>query len=125
MSTSTGNFSAGSGYVAIGYPNAIPVGVADYPNGFVIEVTGANFNSSSHTNCTWAIYQGTDPAVTSGTGDYIIAGPQSVNGVSTTVELSDNGIKWTFPTGLPSYTFLRFAGYGSGANLTGTITPNE
>ena len=124
MSTSSGNFSAGAGYVAIGYPNAIPVGKADYPNGFVIEVTGANFNSSAHSNCTWAIYQGTDPTVTSGTGAYIRAGTQSVNGVSTTVELTDNGIKWTFPTGLPSYTFLRFAGWGSGANLTGTITPN-
>ncbi len=125
MSTSSGNFSTGAGYVAIGYPNAIPVGKADYPNGFVIEVTGANFNSLSHANCTRAIYQGTDPTVTSGTGDYIRAGTQSVNGVSTTVELTDNGIKWTFPTGLPSYTFLRFAGYGSGANLAGTITPNE
>ena len=125
MSTSSGNFSAGAGYVAIGYPNAIPVGVADYPNGFVIEVTGANFNSSSHNNCTWAIYQGTDPTVTSGVGGYIRAGTQSLNGVSTTVELTDNGIKWTFPAGLPSYTFLRFAGYGSGADLTGTITPNE
>ena len=124
ISTSTGNFSAGAGYVAIGYPNAIPVGAADYPNGFVIEVTGANFNSSSHTQCTWAIYQGTDPTVTSGTGGYIVAGTQSLNGVSTTVELTDNGIKWTFPAGLPSYTFLRFAGHGSGANLTGTITPN-
>lgn len=124
ISTSSGNFSAGAGYVAIGYPNAIPVGVADYPNGFVIEVTGANFNSSVHSNCTWAIYQGTDPTVTSGVGGYIRAGTQSLNGVSTTVELSDNGIKWTFPTGLPSYTFLRFAGKGSGANLTGTITPN-
>ena len=124
MSTSSGNFSAGAGYVAIGYPNAIPVGVADYPNGFVIEVTGANFNSSSHSNCTWAIYQGTDPAVTSGFGEYIRAGAMSLNGVSTTAELTDNGIKWTFPAGLPSYTFLRFAGYGSGANLTGTITPN-
>ena len=124
MSTSSGNFSAGTGYVAIGYPNAIPVGVADYPNGFVIEVTGANFNSSAHSNCTWAIYQGTNPAVTSGFGGYIRAGTQSLNGVNTTVELSDNGIKWTFPAGLPSYTFLRFAGHGSGANLTGTITPN-
>ena len=124
MSTSSGNFSAGTGYVAIGYPNAIPVGVADYPSGFVIEVTGANFNSSSHSNCTWAIYQGTDPAVTSGVGGYIRAGTQELNGVDTTVELTDNGIKWTFPTGLPSYTFLRFAGHGSGANLTGTITPN-
>ena len=125
MSTSSGNFSAGAGYVAIGYPNAIPVGKADYPNGFVIEVTGANFNSLSHVNCTWAIYQGTDPTVTSGTGGYIRAGTQALNGVNTTVELSDNGIKWTFPVGLPAYTFLRFAGYGSGANLTGTITPNE
>lgn len=125
MSTSSGNFSAGAGYVAIGYPNAIPVGVADYPNGFVIEVTGANFNSSAHSNCTWAIYQGTDPAVTSGFGEYIRAGTMSLNGVSTTAELSDNGIKWTFPVGLPTYTFLRFAGHGSGANLTGTITPNE
>lgn len=125
MSTSTGNFSAGAGYVAIGYPNAIPVGVADYPHGFVIEVAGANFNSLSHSNCTWAIYQGTDPAVTSGVGGYIRAGTQAVNGVSTTVELSDNSIKWTFPAGLPSYTFLRFAGHGSGANLTGTITPKE
>ena len=124
MSTSSGNFRAEAGYVAIGYPNAIPVGKADYPNGFVIEVTGANFNSSSHTNCTWAIYQGTDPTVTSGVGGYIRAGTQSLNGVSTTVELSDNGIKWTFPAGLPSYTFLRFAGYGSGANLAGTLTPN-
>ena len=124
MSTSTGNFSAGAGYVAIGYPNAIPVGVADYPNGFVIEVTGANFNSSSHSNCTWAIYQGTDPAVTSGVGGYIRAGTLPLNGVDTTVEFTDNGIKWTFPDGLPSYTFLRFAGHGSGANLTGTITPN-
>ena len=124
ISTSSGNFSAGAGYVAIGYPNAIPVGAADYPNGFVIEVTGANFNSSSHTQCTWAIYQGTDPTVTSGTGGYIVGGTQSVNGVSTTVELTDNGIKWTFPAGLPSYSFLRFAGWGSGANLTGTITPN-
>ena len=124
MSTSSGNFSAGAGYVAIGYPNAIPVGVATHPNGFVIEVTGANFNSLSHSNCTWAIYQGTDPTVTSGTGGYIRAGTQPLNGVNTTVELTDNGIKWTFPTGLPSYTFLRFAGYGSGANLTGTITPN-
>ena len=123
ISTSTGNFSAGAGYVAIGYPNAIPVGAADYPNGFVIEVTGANFDSSSHTQCTWAIYQGTDPTITSGTGGYIHAGTQSLNGVSTTVELTDNGIKWTFPTGLRSYTFLRFAGHGSGANLTGTITP--
>lgn len=125
ISTSSGNFRAGAGYVAIGYPNAIPVGKADYPNGFVIEVTGANFNCASHNNCTWAIYQGTDPTVTSGVGGYIIAGTQSVNGVSTTVELTENGIKWTFPTGLISYTFLRFAGYGSGANLTGTITPNE
>ena len=125
MSTSSGNFRAEAGYVAIGYPNAIPVGKADYPNGFVIEVTGANFNSSSHGNCTWAIYQGTDPTVTSGVGGYIRAGTQSLNGVNTTVELSDNGIKWTFPAGLPSYTFLRFAGYGSGADLTGTITPNE
>ena len=125
ISTSSGNFRAEAGYVAIGYPNAIPVGAADYPNGFVIEVTGANFNSSSHTQCTWAIYQGTDPTVTSGTGGYIVGGTQSVNGVSTTVELTDNGIKWTFPTGLRSYTFLRFAGYGSGANLTGTITPNK
>lgn len=124
MSTSSGNFSAGAGYVAIGYPNAIPVGKADYPNGFVIEVTGANFNSLSHSNCTWAIYQGTDPTVTSGVGGYIRAGTQSLNGVSTTVELTDNGIKWTFPVGLPAYTFLRFAGHGSGANLTGTITPN-
>ena len=124
ISTSSGNFSAANGYVTIGYPNAIPVGAADYPNGFVIEVAGANFNSSSHSNCTWAIYQGTDPTVTSGTGAYIIAGTMSVNGVSTTVELTDNGIKWTFPTGLPSYSFLRFAGWGSGANLTGTITPN-
>ena len=123
ISTSTGNFSAGAGYVAIGYPNAIPVGKADYPNGFVIEVTGANFNSLSHGNCTWAIYQGTDPTVTSGVGGYIRAGTQSLNGVNTTVELSDNGIKWTFPVGLPAYTFLRFAGHGSGANLTGTITP--
>lgn len=125
MSTSSGNFRAEAGYVAIGYPNAIPVGVADYPNGFVIEVTGANFNSSSHSNCTWAIYQGTDPTVTSGTGGYIRAGTQPLNGVNTTVELTDNGIKWTFPAGLPSYTFLRLAGHGSGANLTGTITPNE
>lgn len=124
MSTSSGNFSAGAGYVAIGYPNAIPVGKADYPNGFVIEVTGANFNSISNANCTWAIYQGTDPTVTSGVGGYIRAGTQLLNGVSTTVELTDNGIKWTFPAGLPSYTFLRFAGHGSGANLTGTITPN-
>lgn len=124
MSTSSGNFSAGAGYVAIGYPNAIPVGKADYPNGFVIEVTGANFNYASHSNCTWAIYQGTDPTVTSGTGGYIHAGTLSLNGVSTTTELSDNGIKWTFPVGLPTYTFLRFAGHGSGANLTGTITPN-
>ena len=124
ISTSSGNFSAGTGYVAIGYPNAIPVGVADYPSGFVIEVTGANFNSLSHSNCTWAIYQGTDPTVTSGVGGYIRAGTQSLNGVNTTVELSDNGIKWTFPVGLPAYTFLRFAGHGSGANLTGTITPN-
>lgn len=124
MSTSSGSFRAEAGYVAIGYPNAIPVGKADYPNGFVIEVTGANFNSSAHGNCTWAIYQGTDPTVTSGVGGYIRAGTQSLNGVSTTVELSDNGIKWTFPVGLPAYTFLRFAGYGSGANLTGTITPN-
>lgn len=124
MSTSSGSFRAEAGYVAIGYPNAIPVGKADYPNGFVIEVTGANFNSSSHANCTWAIYQGTDPTVTSGVGGYIRAGTQSLNGVNTTVELTDNGIKWTFPTGLPSYTFLRFAGHGSGANLTGTITPN-
>lgn len=123
MSTSSGSFRAEAGYVAIGYPNAIPVGKADYPNGFVIEVTGANFNSSSHANCTWAIYQGSDPAVTSGVGGYIRAGSQSLNGVNTTVELTDNGIKWTFPTGLPSYTFLRFAGWGSGANLTGTITP--
>lgn len=125
MSTSSGNFSAGTGYVAIGYPNAIPVGKADYPNGFVIEVTGANFNYASHSNCTWAIYQGTDPTVTSGTGGYIQAGTEKLNGVSTTVELTDNGIKWTFPAGLPSYTFLRFAGHGSGANLSGTITPNE
>ena len=125
MSTSSGNFRAEAGYVAIGYPNAIPVGKADYPNGFVIEVTGANFNYASHGNCTWAIYQGADPTVTSGTGGYIIAGTQPLNGVNTTVELTDNGIKWTFPAGLPSYTFLRFAGYGSGANLTGTITPNE
>ena len=125
MSTSSGNFRAENGYVAIGYPNAIPVGKADYPNGFVIEVTGANFNSSAHGNCTWAIYQGTDPTVTSGFGGYIRAGTQSLNGVNTTVELTDNGIKWTFPTGLPSYTFLRFAGWGSGTNLTGTITPNE
>lgn len=124
LSTSSGNFSAGTGYVAIGYPNAIPVGVADYPSGFVIEVTGANFNSLAHSNCTWAIYQGTDPAVTSGFGGYIRAGTEKLNGVSTTVELTDNGIKWTFPAGLPSYTFLRFAGHGSGANLTGTITPN-
>lgn len=124
MSTSSGNFRAGAGYVAIGYPNAIPVGKADYPNGFVIEVTGANFNSLSHSNCTWAIYQGTDPTVTSGVGGYIRAGTQALNGVNTTVELSDNGIKWTFPAGLPAYTFLRFAGHGSGANLTGTITPN-
>ena len=124
MSTSSGNFSAGTGYVAIGYPNAIPVSNADYPNGFVIEVTGANFNSSAHSNCTWAIYQGTNPAVTSGAGGYIRAGTQPLNGVNTTVELTGNGIKWTFPTGLPSYTFLRFAGWGSGANLTGTITPN-
>lgn len=125
MSTSSGSFRREAGYVAIGYPNAIPVGKADYPNGFVIEVTGANFNYASHSNCTWAIYQGTDPTVTSGVGGYIRAGTQSLNGVSTTVELSDNGIKWTFPVGLPAYTFLRFAGYGSGANLTGTITPNE
>lgn len=124
MSTSSGNFRAEAGYVAIGYPNAMPVGVADYPNGFVIEVTGANFNSSAHSNCTWAIYQGTNPAVTSGAGGYIRAGTLPVNGVDTTVELSDNGIKWTFPVGLPSYTFLRFAGHGSGANLSGTITPN-
>ena len=107
------------------YPNALHVGAADYPNGFVVVVTGANFNSSSHGNCTWAIYQGTDPTITRGVGGYIRAGTQSLNGVNTTVELTDNGIKWTFPTGLPSYTFLRFAGYGSGANLTGTITPNE
>lgn len=60
-----------------------------------------------------------------GDGGYIRAGTQSLNGVSTTVELSDNGIKWAFPVGLPAYTFLRFAGYGSGANLTGTITPNK
>ena len=125
ISTSSGNFSAGAGYVAIGYPNAIPVGKADYPNGFVIEVTGANFNSLSHSNCTWAIYQGTDPTVTSGTGGYIRAGTLPLNGVNTTVEFTENGIKWTFPVGLPSYTFLRFAGHGSGANLTGTITPNE
>ena len=121
LSTSSGNFRAESGYVAIGYPNAIPVGVADYPNGFVIEVTGASFKNSAHSNCTWAIYQGTNPAVTSGVGGYFTT--TTVNGVSTTVELTDNGIRWTFPKGLPSYTFLRFAGWGSGANLTGTITP--
>ena len=124
ISTSSGNFSAANGYVTIGYPNAIPAGVANYPNGFVIEVTGANFNSTSHSNCTWAIYQGADPTVTSGAGGYIKAGTLAVNGVNTTVELTDNGIKWTFPAGLPSYSFLRFAGWGSGANLTGTITPN-
>ena len=110
--------------MAIGYPNAIPVGVADCPNGFTLEITGANFNSLSHSNCTWAIYQGSDPTVTSGTGGYIRAGSQPLNGVNTTVELTDNGIKWTFPKGLPSYTFFRLAGYGSGANLSGTLTPN-